>query len=439
MLSARLLDSNLRPVAMWEIYCAVIKCSTEDFCNPRKPLPSDDRSVPPTASSNFSRVPREAAPDSVLPELRTADLLGEREPERSPQVKLEEPLEEPEAGFVLPSFLVPESDAGVSSELQSAGTSSLMRQEASGEASEASARRTTLQEPSASEVQMESTSVAITWLINILQLENTNQPPQSLGNILDDIFGFGDNGDNNDAHHLTPLSSPPVSSPSSPQRDSIYLEDESQDIPFAVDNVTRALQARRPSQPSVQSSSIAPEPSSPPLFLPQEPSRLSPLENVPESSSSTGASSRRSTRRRNRATEVSQDITHRELRSTRRTDQRHREEESAVPPIPEEENEENAGRPNSATTTARQQDDDASDIESPVEEDAEEDEEEEENLEIIPGKRYTHIDQVDDLVVATPRTQPSSRSRSREESTSGPNFKRFKKVNFYSTFEVAMQ
>lgn len=154
--------SNLRPVAMWEIYCAVIKCSTEDFCNPRKPLPSDDRSVPPTASSNFSRVPREAAPDSVLPELRTADLLGEREPERSPQVKLEEPLEEPEAGFVLPSFLVPESDAGVSSELQSAGTSSLMRQEASGEASEASARRTTLQEPSASEVQMESTSVAIT-------------------------------------------------------------------------------------------------------------------------------------------------------------------------------------------------------------------------------------------------------------------------------------
>lgn len=110
-----------------------------------------------------------------------------------------------------------------------------------------------------------------------------------------------------------------------------------------------------------------------------------------------------------------------------------------MPPIPEEENEENAGRPNSATTTARQQDDDASDIESPVEEDAEEDEEEEENLEIIPGKRYTHIDQVDDLVVATPRTQPSPRSRSREESTSGPNFKRFKKVNFYSTFEVAMQ
>lgn len=272
-----------------------------------------------------------------------------------------------------------------------------------------------------------------------MQLENTNQPPQSLGNILDDIFGFGDNGDNNDAHHLTPLSSPPVSSPSSPQRDSIYLEDESQDIPFAVDNVTRALQARRPSQPSVQSSSIAPEPSSPPLFLPQEPSRLSPLENVPESSSSTGASSRRRTRRRNRATEVSQDITHRELRSTRRTDQRHREEESAVPPIPEEENEENAGRPNSATTTARQQDDDASDIASPVEEDAEADEEEEENLEIIPGKRYTHIDQVDDLVVATPRTQPSSRSRSREESTSGPNFKRFKKVNFYSTFKVAMQ
>lgn len=104
--------SHLRPVAVWEIYCAIIKCSVEMVCNPRTPAPSQQKSVPPTRSSNFSGSIRAVAPDATLPRSLVADLLGEHESERSHPIKLE-----PETELAQSSFIGGESYVSASAEV----------------------------------------------------------------------------------------------------------------------------------------------------------------------------------------------------------------------------------------------------------------------------------------------------------------------------------